>query len=413
MLAHPGGPPSRRRSDTYNSTGLDYSTCSRVEDDIPTRIRSLLLSRHAYYPPRTPWPSDETASRHRDDFDAVVGLDFKTAKTVAESAHSKSGRLSLPSKMAPDSPLIPEILLVSKHNKRLALQSGSSTNDLQAVRRSLDGVDEIGVGQAMEDAMIHQTLLSCCPPCPSAKEDKTLLSSRDLVSNPGTQSSHQDSLTAVSLAIATLGLKVKDSLGDSLELVPRSEKQFSLPGPSIRLVASRSSLRLKDHAPSLETTASKSSANRHALLEPSVTTWQPVDLGLPVQPVMINAADMLPTSGSLGGYKNATAGHNHIRPQATPVEALTSLLELPQNKEREVGRERPKGRNRVSQVDSITPPYLPNGAVDVATQNAVSPHVHQAVSSADGEFNHAPDASRSLAPELLAEAALRAEEYLR
>lgn len=418
MLVYPGGSvkaPSRRRSDNYNSAGLDHSTCSRVEDDIPTRIRSLLLSRHAYCPPRTPWPSDETASRHQEHYYAVESFDFKTAKSVAEPARLKSGRLRLPSKLAPDLPLIPDMLPVSRQNKGSALRSSSSTNDLRAMSRSLDGVDGIRAGQAMDDTMIHQTLLTCCPPCPPGKEDKTLLGSRDLVPNPGMHSSHKDGLTAASSAIVTLGLKVKDILDDSLQLVPRSERHFSLPGPSIRLVASRSSLRLKDRAPLLETTASKSSAHRHALLKPSVTAWQPVDLGLPVQPVLINAPDMLPTSSSSGAYKNATAGHSHIHPQVTPAEALTSLLELPQSKESGAGGEQSKAPDQASQADSIASPYLSTVklAIEVANQNAMGPVVHQAVSSAAGELSHAPDAYQSPAPEPLAEAALSAEGGLR
>ena len=418
MLAHLGGSveaPSRRRSDTYNSTGLDYSTCSRIEEDISTRIRSLLLSRHTYYPSRTPWSSDEMASRHQEDYDGVESFDFNTAKSVAESARFKSGMLSLPSKLAPDIPYVPEMLPVSGRNKRPDLRSSSPTNNLCAMNRSLDGVDSIETGQAMDDAMIHKTLLTCCLPCPPGKGDKTPLGFRELVSNPGIRISHEDGLTATSSSTVTLGLKVKDALGDSLQLFPRSEKHFSLPGPSIRLVASRSSLRLKDRAPSLQTAGSKSLAHRHALLKPSVTAWQPVDLGLPVQPVLINAPDMLPTSGSTGAHNNATAGHSHIHPQKRPVEALTSLLELPQSKESAGGDKQPKTAHQATQTDSIASAYLPTVklAVEVATQNAVGPVVYQAVSSAAGELNQAPDAYRSLAPEPLAEAALRDEEYLR
>jgi hypothetical protein len=148
---------------------------------------------------------------------------------------------------------------------------------------------------------------------PSRQGNKTSQGFRDLISNPKMCKSHENGVTATSSVIATLSLKVKDALGGSLELATRSERHFSLSGPSIRLEPSRSSLRLKDRAPSSETTASKSSAYRHALLKPSVIAWQSLDLRLPIQPVLINAPDMLPSSGSSETYYNAMAGHSYLR----------------------------------------------------------------------------------------------------
>jgi hypothetical protein len=119
MLAHTGGAveaPSWRRSDAYNRTGLDYSTCYRVEADIPTGIRSLLLSRHAYCPPRTPWPSDEMASRQQEDYDVAECFGFNSARSVAKSARLESGMVNLSSKLVPDLSYVPEILPVSRQN---------------------------------------------------------------------------------------------------------------------------------------------------------------------------------------------------------------------------------------------------------------------------------------------------------
>ncbi len=406
--------PSRRRSDAHNSAGLDYSTCYRVEADIPTRIRSLLLSRQAYCPPRTPWPSDEMASRHQEDYDAVESFDFSTAKSVAESARLKSGRLSLPSKLSSEPAYVPEILPVSGRGKRSAHRGNSSSFDLGAVKSSLDGVEPTGPTQVLDDAMIHKTLLTCCPPCPPEKEDKTSLSFRDLELSPVERTIREDGLTAASSARETLGQRVEDALDDSLQLIPVNEKHLSLRGPSLRPVASRSSLRLKDCAPSLETSASKSSAHRHALLKPSVTAWQPVDLGLPVQPILITAPDTLPSSGNSGILNNARAGHSHTHPLVTPVEALTSLLEQPQGRE-SIGGMELKIPIQPGQTHSVSPPYLPTVKIrdKVATRDDVGPVVYQAVSHATGEMNHALDAYRNLAPESLAEAAMRAEEYLR
>jgi hypothetical protein len=59
-----------------------------------------------------------------------------------------------------------------------------------------------------------------------------------------------------------------------------------------------------------------------------VTTWQPIDVGLPVQPVLINAPDMPPTLRDPDIYNDTRTGHSHNHPLVTPVEALTSLLEI-------------------------------------------------------------------------------------
>ncbi|KAM0135022.1 hypothetical protein ACHAP3_005112 [Botrytis cinerea] len=49
----------RRRRSSAQSTSFEYPTNCRVEEDILSRIRALVLSRNTSRPPRTPHPSDE------------------------------------------------------------------------------------------------------------------------------------------------------------------------------------------------------------------------------------------------------------------------------------------------------------------------------------------------------------------
>lgn len=87
---------SRRRGSTIGSTGLDYSSCHRVDEDIIFRIRSLLLSRNDHRPPRTPCPSDEH-DHLCPQLEEIIGeFDFSTAKSVARIVRQESGRLSTP-----------------------------------------------------------------------------------------------------------------------------------------------------------------------------------------------------------------------------------------------------------------------------------------------------------------------------
>ncbi|TVY41156.1 hypothetical protein LOCC1_G004489, partial [Lachnellula occidentalis] len=75
-----------RRTSSITSTGLDSLRSSHVDEDIANRIRSLLLSRNTHRPPRTPFSSD--------DFDAVDGFDFSSAKSVAKAVLHEARRSS-------------------------------------------------------------------------------------------------------------------------------------------------------------------------------------------------------------------------------------------------------------------------------------------------------------------------------
>jgi hypothetical protein len=199
---------SRRRGSTFDSTGLDYSSCHLVDGDINCRIQSLLLSRNDHYPPRTPCPSDEHGHICTTELQATTGgFDYSTAKSVGKLARQKTGRLSDPdisaellemgSRKTPR-PSLPTIRLPS-------LRSSSSANDLrtsfgddtQSPTTPKTGVDPDFPGETKsrfrlpklvlqdkkkrnrkvrscieinppipdDDVKIHETELLCCPPC--------------------------------------------------------------------------------------------------------------------------------------------------------------------------------------------------------------------------------------------------------
>jgi MFS family permease len=204
---------SQRRSSTVGGTGLDYSSCHRVDEDITCRIRSLLLSRNDHCPPKTPFPSDERNHRYPEIEDTTGGFDFSTAKSVAKLAHAESRRLSTPdtrrlvSKGAEmesrkaSRPSLPSLKFALPR-----LRSSSSANDLKVPAddtiqspttpnfdpdlpgettetktrfrlpklvlqdkkkrsRKVRSCIEINPPIPADDARIHETELLCCPPC--------------------------------------------------------------------------------------------------------------------------------------------------------------------------------------------------------------------------------------------------------
>jgi hypothetical protein len=157
--------PARQRRNTQGSTGLDYSTCHRVEDDIFTRIRSLFTPQRSHLPSFTPSPSEKTSARITD-YDIEDMFDFTTAKSVAHLARQASGRLST-SDIKVYEPVEGSIIKLSK---RWTLRSSSSMSDLQ----SSDRLRSLGITNEMEqvldDVAIHDTSLTCCPPRPPVKK---------------------------------------------------------------------------------------------------------------------------------------------------------------------------------------------------------------------------------------------------
>ncbi|KAK0103973.1 hypothetical protein ONS96_005078 [Cadophora gregata f. sp. sojae] len=196
-------PSLRRRASTEYSTGLDYTSCLLVDEDIVSRVRSLLLSRNEHWPPRTPYPSDEPFTQP-DGCELVSGFDFSSAKSVAKLARQTTGRLSVPdirralskSDMADLKPVQPKLKSI--------LRTSSSANELKVPgeftpeprkfrfpklvlqdkkKSELEGIKscvEISPLVPINDEELHQTELECCPPCDPAD----LQPSKYLVKHP-------------------------------------------------------------------------------------------------------------------------------------------------------------------------------------------------------------------------------------
>jgi hypothetical protein len=99
----------------------------------------------------------------------VEGFDFTTAKSVAHLTRSASGRLSMPNMEANNFLPRPEEP-ITKLSKRSTLRSSSSMNNLQASDRLLSQAATNGIGQVLDDAAIHDSFLTCCPPCLPGKK---------------------------------------------------------------------------------------------------------------------------------------------------------------------------------------------------------------------------------------------------
>ncbi|CAD6442597.1 9528457a-1167-4454-bb1a-7cb3b8c3db9a [Sclerotinia trifoliorum] len=85
----------RRRTSSAQSTGFDHTTNCRVEEDILSRIRALVLSRNTSRPPRTPNPSDER-NPPRHEAKAFGSLDeYITPQKAARITRSDSGFLGV------------------------------------------------------------------------------------------------------------------------------------------------------------------------------------------------------------------------------------------------------------------------------------------------------------------------------
>lgn len=87
MIHHIEGPasatPSRRQASAIGSIDLGASKIRRIEDDIQSRIRSLLHSRNIRNPPRTPYPSYEQQAYGSEDSALNLVISKSVAKTVS------------------------------------------------------------------------------------------------------------------------------------------------------------------------------------------------------------------------------------------------------------------------------------------------------------------------------------------
>ncbi|KAG4429632.1 hypothetical protein IFR05_014884 [Cadophora sp. M221] len=185
-------PSLRRRASTEYSTGLDYSTCLLVDEDIVSRVRSLLLSRNDHWPPRTPNTSDDPLPRESDACELISGFDFSSAKSVAKLARQVTGRLSVPEIRRPESKsAMADLERKPTQPLKSILRVSSSTNDLKdpidppfaseskkfrfpkLVLRNKKATELEGIKSCVEisplipanDEELHQAELGCCPPC--------------------------------------------------------------------------------------------------------------------------------------------------------------------------------------------------------------------------------------------------------
>lgn len=186
-------PSLRRRASTEYSTGLDYSTCLLVDEDIVSRVRSLLLSRNDHWPPRTPNTSDEPFLRESESCELVSGFDFSSAKSVAKLARRVTGRLSVPEiRRAQSKSAMADLERKPTQPLKTILRVSSSTNDLKdpidpaftpepkskfrfpkLVLRDKKATELEGIKSCVEisplipvnDEELHKTELDCCPPC--------------------------------------------------------------------------------------------------------------------------------------------------------------------------------------------------------------------------------------------------------
>lgn len=216
-------PRSRQPGSAVNNTSMSTPSHRRVDEDILTRIRSLLLARNVSNPPRTPYPSDEQPGNNfSEDGTSSPNRNFINASTMERSARREK-RLSLPESIAElsRSPSMvmhgalesttpaPELFVFPAPN----LRSSSSAHDLRTTSDTPDAFNltdgpsslpgkkksrlklvlqdipkdkesqlvscvEISAKIPKNDAAIHEDELTCCPPCepPEAQNSKYIIS---------------------------------------------------------------------------------------------------------------------------------------------------------------------------------------------------------------------------------------------
>jgi MFS family permease len=216
MVPHPSDlvKGNLRRVSTAESTGLDYSSCHRVDEDIISRIRALILSRHHHHPPITPHNSDERGNTA----DFVAGFDFSSAKSVAKLAYEDTDLLAIPDtkrRHRSASPIMEgrresSANLLTIRLPTPPLRTITSAEDVKATTGpfthpipkkkfrlpklvlqdkkkqdpELKSCIEISRRIPSNDTQIHEDELDCCPPCEpqDAKPSKYI----DAISNlPG------------------------------------------------------------------------------------------------------------------------------------------------------------------------------------------------------------------------------------
>ncbi|OWO98182.1 hypothetical protein B2J93_4123 [Marssonina coronariae] len=180
-----------RRTSTGYSPRLEGAS-GRVDDDIASRVRALLLSRNGHCPPRTPNPSDEPHPRYSRGCDRVGGFDPSSAESVARLARRVTGRLSDPEVVKTRSESAEKAMESPQPALRSTLRESSSADDLIELtdpdfspgrknkswfpklvlqdrkKPEPEGIKsciEISPLRPQDDSAVHDDDLDCCPPC--------------------------------------------------------------------------------------------------------------------------------------------------------------------------------------------------------------------------------------------------------
>lgn len=526
--------PSRRHAGSSSSSGLDYSTSCRIEEDVIWRAVTDRVAQNKNLSLRTPWTSSIVASSSDNVF---VGFDFATARSVAKVARLESHILRLHLTPMDSSKCIPRTTdSILKTSNRLESRSSFSLSDL---RRSdqLYQLSECKSSQVSIDAAVHDTPLSCCPDLPSAKEKHTfplprlvlqdkIPARRSSVSQASRIQSAREAgkrrpsepflstttgkkaasrvLDAIALpSVSNSGLTLKEVKAQSPQVVqghiqqkasehldgylrpeshnsgghkheishdgnattmhsPTSTGETTPPGPII--------LPIQDPTPptpsilpdpinpsapsvtclsptmkpaSLLSGGSRTSAYRHALLQPSVSPLQPLDRGLPAQPILtaqpialitvdvpdavIVAADksMIESGGDVTPTQIANISEvlQPLQDEYHHPESLPAVMVEPgKNGEHDTCAETTPQLLLQHSDDSLVVnshvvdywgfhPEL-KSSVETAIKAAVRKVIHQTITPPETDHHNKIRTYRELIAESIAEAARATDEYL-
>ena len=457
------------------STGLHYSTCYQIDEDILCRIRSLQLSQHTRRPPRTPFSSQEGLSIANHEVDESIA--FKTTNSVAKLAHpladssvtaperrvrSKTMSFSTFTEVGSYPKLPPRKVSITE---RHTLRNSESADDMQQLiehtndRPEKEKYRRFSRYLLLQDQLTtrHNPILSSFDgehepfhhPPPNINEPEAKIVSI----SPDDQFAQMNHLIQSEMRPPNCSL----STYDSSTLPGLAGHKISAQAGNLSSEPSElqdTSLNPLPNSPSIDTGASRKSA-RHALLKPSVSQT-PIDTGLPVPPVLITAPAepeqekvLEPRVGTSFGSLTSMASHE-LAPNGTTsspsktrdseaqkplpevppiidvtyvVKAETKTIANPHLQEQSVQEpafHRPFPTFPADSTRSGTPNseywgFVPavKEAVNDAVQVAVRRAVHQVNMPPGAQKDEASAAYRKLVGASLAKAALIADDYIR
>ena len=189
-----------RAVSTAKSTGLDRLSGHRVDGDILSRIRSLLLSRNGHHVPKTPYHSEEdshhcsedyVASHTSDRFDSTNGQSvpwlLKHTQTGGLTFSEPSRRRSRSTTLKMDG--VRKRSPSSAPDQKRSLRVISSTNDLSA---------------SLDDAALREVhLSSCSTPSPQVTNEPFRPFRLVLIEQGGKKKRNQNSRSCNDLALSS------------------------------------------------------------------------------------------------------------------------------------------------------------------------------------------------------------------